>query len=168
LFCEEPSEDRLTQRVAGAEVTFGYAAGRLRPYAGFALSYVNLSFDVNSRYSGVIDRSHRHTDGAMVALSGGVSLIPSDRWMLGVVLFYAPLSVVRPPGTESEKARTTPCSTPASSPHSASDRGAVSASGAGLGARPPASVPAELRHAAHGGAPRRPASCRPASCRPAS
>lgn len=102
FLCEAPSNDRLEQRVLGASITFGYGAGAWRPYFGAALNYLDLSFQVDARYSGVVDRTLQTTSGATGCFTGGLTYAPSDRWRFGAELFYSPLTVVRPPSTSSQ------------------------------------------------------------------
>ena len=99
FLCEEPSNDSLKQGLLGAEISVGYVAGRWRPYAGVALNYMDLEFQVDARYSGVVDRTLQLTDGVTVSVTTGVGFAPSERWHLSAELFYSWLSVNRPPGS---------------------------------------------------------------------
>lgn len=102
FLCEAPSEDRLEQQVYGASISAGYGAGAWRPYVGAAVNYLDLTFNVDARYAGVVDRTVQTTSGASVALTGGLTYVPSPRWRLGGEFFYSPLGVVRPPSTSSQ------------------------------------------------------------------
>jgi hypothetical protein len=97
--CEEPSNDSLKQAMVGGEVSAGYVAGRWRPYVGVALNYMDLEFQVDARYSGILDRTLQLTDGVTVSVTTGVGFAPSEKWSLSAELFYSWLSVNRPPAT---------------------------------------------------------------------
>jgi hypothetical protein len=99
FLCEEPSDDRLRQRIAGGEISIGRTAGRWHPYAGVSLDYLDLEFNVHARYAGIVDRTRQTTSGGAVAVLGGLGFAPSGPWHLSVEVFYAPLSVMRPPDT---------------------------------------------------------------------
>jgi hypothetical protein len=102
FFCEEPSDDSLTQRLVGGELSVGYVAGRWRPYAGAALNYLDLDFQVRARYDGVVDRTLQLTDGITFSVTTGVGFAPSEKWYLSAELFYSWLSVNRPPSTSTQ------------------------------------------------------------------
>lgn len=100
--CEAPSNDEMSQRVLGGELTVGFLPdGKWRPYAGVALNYLDLEFQVDAVYDGLIDRTLQLTDGGTVSLTGGVNFIPSEKWRVTGEVFYSWLSVVRPPETAS-------------------------------------------------------------------
>jgi hypothetical protein len=100
--CVAPSNDDLSQRVYGAEITTGYvSASPLRPYVGIAFNYLDLEFQVDAMHSGIHDRTLQLTDGATVSLTGGATYAAGERWRLTGELFYSWLSVVRPPSTTS-------------------------------------------------------------------
>lgn len=100
--CEAPSEDELSQKIYGAELTAGYVEGKWRPHVGIAFHYLDLEFQVNARYRGLIDHSLQRTDGGAVSFTGGVSFVANEQWRISGELFYTPLSVARPPSTSSE------------------------------------------------------------------
>ncbi len=102
FLCEEPSTDSLKQRLVGAEVSTGYETGRWRPYAGVGVSYMDLEFQVDARYSGIVDRILQLTDGVTLSVTTGLAFAPSPRWLLSAELFYSWLSVTRPPSTSSQ------------------------------------------------------------------
>lgn len=97
FLCEEPSDDRLTQALVGAEVSVGYGAGRWRPYVGAAVNYMDLDFQVNARYDGFVDNTLQLTDGVTVSVTTGLGVALSESWYLSGELFYSWLSVNRPP-----------------------------------------------------------------------
>jgi hypothetical protein len=97
--CEKPSSDSAKQRLAGAEVSAGYEAGRWRPSAGLAVTYMDLEFQVDARHSGLVDRTLQLTDGVTYSATVGVGVELSERWSLSAELFYSWLPVRRPPAT---------------------------------------------------------------------
>ena len=97
LLCEEPSEDSLTQKLVGGEVSVGYVAGRWRPYAGAAVNYMDLDFQVNARYDGLVDSTLQLTDGVTFSVTTGLGVTLSESWRLSGELFYSWLSINRPP-----------------------------------------------------------------------
>jgi hypothetical protein len=100
--CEAASDDELKQRLVGLEVTAGYRGGRWRPYVGVSVAYLDLQFQVNARYSGIIDNTLETTNGEEVYVIAGLGFNPTERWRLAGEVFYTPLSVVRPPGVSSQ------------------------------------------------------------------
>lgn len=100
--CEAPSEDELSQKIYGAELTAGYVEGKWRPHVGIAFNYLDLEFQVNARYRGFVDHGLQLTDGSTVSFNGGVSYVANEQWRVSGELFYTPLSVIRPPSTSSE------------------------------------------------------------------
>ncbi len=100
--CEAASNDELKQRLGGLEVTAGYSGGRWRPYLGVSVAYLDLQFQVNARYSGIIDNTLQTTNGVTVYFTTGLGFSPSERWRFAGELFYEPLSVVRPPAVGSQ------------------------------------------------------------------
>jgi len=99
FLCEEPSNDSLKQRLVGAELTVGYDTEHWRPYAGVAVNYMDLEFQVDARYGGIVDRVLQVTDGVTFSVTTGLAYAPSPRWLLSAELFYSWLSVDRPPST---------------------------------------------------------------------
>jgi hypothetical protein len=100
--CVRPSQDETRQKVAGLELVAGYGgASRLKPYAGLAVSYMDLRFDVNALYSrGLVeDHTRQLTSGTTVSASAGVTYEVSRRLGVTAELFYAWLPITRPPAT---------------------------------------------------------------------
>ena len=103
FMCEAPSDDELGQKIYGAELTAGYISdGKFRPYAGLAFNYLDLDFQVNARYAGLIDNTQQFTDGGTISVTGGANYLATDAWRITGEVFYTWLSVVRPPNTTSE------------------------------------------------------------------
>jgi hypothetical protein len=100
--CEAPSNDELKQRLVGAEVTASYGRGQWRPYIGVSVSYLDLQFQVDARYAGIVDNTLQKTSGENVYVTTGLAFAPHGHWRLAGELFYSPLSVVRPPSVSSQ------------------------------------------------------------------
>lgn len=101
--CEQPSNDQHTIRALGLQGTFGWREGRrVEPYAGLAVTYLDMKFQIDARYSGIIDRTLQRTEGATVAVTAGLDYALSERLRLSAEAYYSPLDVVRPPATSSE------------------------------------------------------------------
>ena len=104
FLCVEPSQDESRHKVIGLELVAGYdSGGRFKPYAGVAVSYMDLEFRVNALYgAGLIeDHAVQVTDGTTVAALAGVTYAPSSRWRITAEAFYSWLSITRPPATSS-------------------------------------------------------------------
>jgi len=69
----------LKQRLAGFEVTTGYGRGSWRPYVGVTVSHPDLRFQVDARYSGIVDDMLQTTNSNTVAVSAGAGHAPSAR-----------------------------------------------------------------------------------------
>ncbi len=102
FLCEAPSNGALKQRLVVFEVTTGYGMGSWRPHVGVSVSHLDLQFQVDARYSGIIDHTLQRTNGNTVSVAAGVGDAPSARWRVVRELFYSPLSVVRPPRVRSQ------------------------------------------------------------------
>jgi len=102
FLCEAPSNDALKQRLMGFEVTSGYGRGSWRPYVGVTVSHLDLQFQVDARYSGIVDHTLQTTNSNTVSVAAGVGHVLSARWRVVTELFYSPLSVVRPPQVSSQ------------------------------------------------------------------
>lgn len=102
FMCEAPSNDKLGQKVYGAELTAGYISdGKFRPYAGLAFNYLDLDFQVDALYAGLIDTTEQFTDGGTISVTAGANYIATDKWRITGEVFYTWLSVVRPPSMTS-------------------------------------------------------------------
>jgi opacity protein-like surface antigen len=100
--CTEPSQDESRQKAIGLELVAGYdSGGRFKPYAGVAVTYLDLEFRVNALYgAGLIeDHTVQLTDGTTVAALAGVTFAPSPRWRITGEAFYSWLDIKRPPAT---------------------------------------------------------------------
>ncbi len=63
---------------------------------------MDMEFQVNALTDGIQDRTLLLADGWTWSISGGASWKLSERFSIAGEIFYSPLSVVRPPSTESE------------------------------------------------------------------
>jgi hypothetical protein len=102
FMCEAPSNDKLGQKVYGAELTAGYISdSKFRPYAGLAFNYLDLDFQVDALYAGLIDTTEQFTNGGTISVTAGANYIATDKWRITGEVFYTWLSVVRPPSMTS-------------------------------------------------------------------
>lgn len=99
LGCVRPSRDEVDLYYLGVEATlsrrFAHAHG-LEPYAGVAVNYMNLGFQVDAEYGQSIDHSHLHTQGATFSMNLGLLFPLTRRIDIGGEMFYSPLTVQRP------------------------------------------------------------------------
>ncbi|MEZ4416786.1 MAG: hypothetical protein R3E10_13640 [Gemmatimonadota bacterium] len=99
FLCEEPSEDEVTQRYAGVELSAAFPHGALEPYVAASVNYLDMVFEVRARYSGVTDRRDMQASGVTYAGAAGLRYRLSEALSLTGELFYTPLGIVRPPAT---------------------------------------------------------------------
>ncbi len=105
FLCEAPSSDTSTARSASLEVSAATRLGsedRWEPYGALVGTHMNLDFEVDARYAGLIDHTRLHTDGETLALAAGLGYRFSERWRGGLEAFWSRLDVVRPPSTATE------------------------------------------------------------------
>lgn len=104
FLCEQPSNDEMTIRSAGLEISAARRVGesKFEPYVAMAANFMDLDFQVDARYSGLVDRSLLLTEGWTGQITAGTRYLMGARTHLGVELFYSPLEVVRPPRTTAE------------------------------------------------------------------
>ncbi len=103
--CEEPSRDETTIFSASAEVSVALKLGdgaRFEPYFSLGLTRMDLEFQANARYRGIIDRSKLVTDGQTFYVALGTDYRVSPRWRWASEIFYSSLDVVRPPTTSTQ------------------------------------------------------------------
>jgi hypothetical protein len=104
--CSEPSKDRTSQRYVGVELSGALHTGRWEPHLAMAANYMDLEFEVNSRYGSgdepIVDEATLVADGWTFSLSAGLSYRATERLDLVGELFYSPLDVVRSPSASSE------------------------------------------------------------------
>ena len=102
--CEEPSSDEQKLRSLGLGISWALAprdGGRWEPHVGIAVTEMDLEFQVDARYSGLLDRTLLKTDGTTLSVVAGVSYLASEKWRITGEAFYTPLDVMRPPATSS-------------------------------------------------------------------
>jgi hypothetical protein len=63
---------------------------------------MDLRFEVDARYSGIVDHTVQTTKSNTVSVAAGVGYAPSARWRFVTEIFCAPLAVVRPPQVSSQ------------------------------------------------------------------
>ena len=100
--CREPSSDELEILHGGLEVTNRFRIGRAAPYVSLLANYFDTDFQVDARYSNIVDRTVLRTDGWTWGGTAGLSWQASERARLGLEAFYSPLEVVRGPGATTE------------------------------------------------------------------
>jgi len=100
--CTAVSNDEVTQDYVGLELNAARTYGRWEPYFGVAINRLDMEFQVNAEYSGVIDRQLQLTDGSTWSATAGVSIAVTERLRVIGEAFYSPLDVLRPPATSSE------------------------------------------------------------------
>jgi hypothetical protein len=103
--CLEPSDDEMTVRSAGLELTGSWHPARLpafTPYASVAGNWFDNEFQVRARYGTLVDRTLLRSDGTSFAATAGLSYRPGERTRLVAELFYSPLDVVRDVGKGSQ------------------------------------------------------------------
>ncbi|RPI23839.1 MAG: hypothetical protein EHM61_18750 [Acidobacteria bacterium] len=94
--CEAPSNDTMTIRAGGFEISNAFAVSRsIEPYVTVGLNYFDTKFRTDARYSGIIDRSRLLGAGPAFALGGGLSYRLSQKIRFAGEIFYTPLDVQR-------------------------------------------------------------------------
>ena len=107
FLCVEPSKDTSYQNVIGLELVAGYdGRSRFKPYVGVLASYMDLEFDIDALYSDglVQDRTVQTTHGTTLSATAGLTYAPGERWRVTAEVFYAWLSIVRPPSVPANPA----------------------------------------------------------------
>ena len=103
--CEQVSRDEYDVRSIGLELSASWQLGedgRWEPFAALSYNHMDLEFQVNAVFSGLVDHTRLITDGQTVYGVVGIGYHLSDRWRLAADVFYSPLDVVRPPSTSAE------------------------------------------------------------------
>lgn len=103
--CNNKSADKSIQRYAGLEFSGAYRIdqlGGLAPYLAVAGNFLDTQVQINAETFGVLDRHHLKAETWTFSLSAGFSYPLTDKFTLGVGMFYSPLWVTRPPVTSSE------------------------------------------------------------------
>ena len=88
----------------GLEISaaFPVRARKIEPFLTASGNYVDTEFQVNARYSNIIDRAKLESDGWTWYFTGGSDFALSKNWNLTAELFYSPLDVLRPGYIEAE------------------------------------------------------------------
>ena len=103
--CQAASSDTAALRYAGVEASIAYrpdAPNGLSPHAAIGVTYMNVGFQVNALTFGMIDHTHYLSQGMTVSASGGVSYRLTNRWAIGMDVYYSPLSVRRGVGAPAQ------------------------------------------------------------------
>ena len=97
--CLEPSDDEMSHRALGLELTAArrLAEDRWQPYAALSVQHLDLEFQVDARLEGFDDRTRLESDGVTWSAALGTVLRSAAGWRLAGELFYTPLDVVRDP-----------------------------------------------------------------------
>jgi len=105
FLCEAPSSDEIQVRSASLELSGTRQIGKARPfepYFSIAANLMDLEFQVDALYSGLVDRTRLLADGETYYVTAGFQYLGWKRSQLGVELFYTPLDVLRPPSTSTQ------------------------------------------------------------------
>lgn len=103
FLCEAPSNDELDVSVLGLELSAAWRLGdSFEPYLAVAYNEMDLEFQIDARWAGIVDRTLQKTDGDTWYATLGAEYSGWQRGTLAVELFYTPLDVVRPPATASQ------------------------------------------------------------------
>ena len=102
--CEAPSNDELTIESYGLEINASLvlAGSNFEPYAALAVTEMDLEFQLDARWAGLVDRTLQKTDGSTWYATAGFQYTGWGRSRLAFELFYTSLDVVRPPSTTSQ------------------------------------------------------------------
>ncbi len=93
--CHAVSDDEVSMDYAGIEIsTARRGDSRFEPHFAVAVNYLDMEFQVDARYFGVIDKSLLRTDDTTVSLATGLSYHTADTWRLSGELYYSPLGDV--------------------------------------------------------------------------
>lgn len=94
--CESPSADEMTMRYLGAELSAARdAGGAWLPHAAVAAQHLDMEFQVDARYAGLVDRTRLTADGWTWSATVGVSRRYAGGTRLAAEVFYSPLEVDR-------------------------------------------------------------------------
>ncbi|RPJ57803.1 MAG: hypothetical protein EHM23_19340 [Acidobacteria bacterium] len=94
--CEAPSDDTMTIRAVGLDVSNAFALSRsIQPYVTVGLNYFDTKFQTDARYSGIVDHSRLLGAGSAASVGGGLSYRVAPRIRVTGEVFYTPLDVQR-------------------------------------------------------------------------
>lgn len=105
LGCEEPSSDRLRFDALGLEGGIGFTPWSPEApeiFVTATASRMDPRFQVDARYSGIIDRNVQETEGTLLTFTAGLRDGFADRWAWAAEAVYAPLTIRRPPERREE------------------------------------------------------------------
>lgn len=99
--CEAVSNDEMVHAYSGVEVSASWLLGSVEPYLTVSGTYVDAEFRVDAQYAGLASNEIFTANGGTLAGALGAAIALSDEARMAVEVFYTPLSVVRPPETDS-------------------------------------------------------------------
>ena len=99
--CEAVSNDEMVHAYSGVEVSASWLLGTIEPYVTLSGTYIDADFTVDAQYAGLSSNEVFTTNGGTVSGAVGAALELNDEARMAIEVFYTPLSVVRPPETDS-------------------------------------------------------------------
>lgn len=94
--CEEPSDDRIRLRSVSIEMGGAFPVSEeIEPHLAAGLNYFDNEFQVDARYSGIVDRKLLLSSGPTFSLTGGVAYQMTQRIHANFDVLYVPLTVRR-------------------------------------------------------------------------
>ncbi|MFB3902589.1 MAG: outer membrane protein [Acidobacteriota bacterium] len=94
--CEAPSNDTMTIRAGGFDVSHSFAVTRsIQPYVTVGLNYFDTKFQTDARYSGIVDHSRLLGAGSAFSVGAGLSYRVARRMRVTGEAYYTPLDVQR-------------------------------------------------------------------------
>lgn len=99
--CEAPSRDELDVRTLTLELTGAATIGRFEPYLAISWTSMDLEFQLDALYSGIVDTTRQTTDGSTVSLAVGTGIELSGRSRAAIEMYYTELEVQRRLGAPS-------------------------------------------------------------------
>jgi hypothetical protein len=103
--CDASSDDAYLQRYVGLELSGSYrleALGGLTPHVAVSGNYLDARFHVHASLYDEPDRNKLAADTGTFSMTAGFRYPLTEAIELGVLMFYSPLSVKRPPSVSSD------------------------------------------------------------------
>lgn len=95
--CEAVSADIMRLKAVGLETAGGLRLSKqLETHLALGWNYFGSTFNVNARYSGLIDKTRLLGSGPAFSLAGGASYEINPKTRVSGEIFYTPLDVSRP------------------------------------------------------------------------
>lgn len=95
--CQGPSHDEIRYRIVSLEATVALAPRgplELSPYVALGVHRFDETFQVDSRWLDLVDRSRLHAEDTTWSIAGGLAGSLAARWGWSAEVFYSPLSPV--------------------------------------------------------------------------